>query len=197
MEVVAAPSFDADAADILRTRWANLRMLETGPLAPLPAGEMEWRSLPGPGGGWLAQERDVHLVAPASYEHRAGPAPTKEVLAIAGVLETVCRALLSNAVCLGGTSETGGVRLFGAGAGQMDRLTSCRLACEKAGTRSAGAVAFSDAFFPFADGPAMLIDAGVKTIVHPGGSKRDQETFDLCNARGVTCLLTGVRHFRH
>jgi phosphoribosylaminoimidazolecarboxamide formyltransferase/IMP cyclohydrolase len=197
MEVVAAPAFDADAAEMLKARWANLRMLETGPLAPLAAGEMEWRSLPGPGGGWLAQERDVHLVAPGSYEHRAGPAPTNESLAAARVLEAVCRSLLSNAVCLGGASETGGVRLYGAGAGQMDRLTSCRLACEKAGAKSAGAVAYSDAFFPFPDGPAMLIDAGVRTIVHPGGSKRDQETFDLCNARGVTCLLSGVRHFRH
>jgi phosphoribosylaminoimidazolecarboxamide formyltransferase/IMP cyclohydrolase len=79
----------------------------------------------------------------------------------------------------------------------MDRLTSCRLACEKAGPLASGSVAYSDAFFPFPDGPKILIDSGVKTILHPGGSKRDQETFDLCNQRGVTCLLTGVRHFRH
>jgi phosphoribosylaminoimidazolecarboxamide formyltransferase / IMP cyclohydrolase len=197
MEVIVAPAFAPDAADALKARWANLRLLDTGPLAPLAAGEMEWRSLPGAGGGWLAQERDTLLVPSAKYEHKAGPAPTPEALAIAAFLEPVCRALLSNAVCLGGRSETGGVRLFGAGAGQMDRLTSCRLACEKAGPLAKGAVAYSDAFFPFPDGPQILIDAGVKTILHPGGSKRDQETFDLCHARGVTCLLTGARHFRH
>jgi phosphoribosylaminoimidazolecarboxamide formyltransferase/IMP cyclohydrolase len=85
----------------------------------------------------------------------------------------------------------------------MDRVASCRNAVEKAraalGAMPAGqhAVAASDAFFPFSDGPTLLADAGVRCIVHPGGSKRDQDTFDLCNARGVTCLLTGTRHFRH
>ena len=67
----------------------------------------------------------------------------------------------------------------------------------KAGELAKGAIAVSDAFFPFPDGPQILIDAGVKTIVHPGGSKRDDETFALCNQHGVTCLTTGVRHFRH
>ncbi len=196
MEVIVAPAFATDAADALKARWANLRLLETGPLAPLATGEMEWRSLPGAGGGWLAQERDTTLVPTANYEHAAGPAPTAATLSAAAFLEAVCRSLLSNAICLGGPSDSG-VRLFGAGAGQMDRLTSCRLACEKAGPLAAGSIAYSDAFFPFPDGPKILIDAGVKTILHPGGSKRDQETFDLCNARGVTCLLTKVRHFRH
>ena len=196
MEVIVAPAFAADAADALKARWANLRLLETGPLAPLAAGELEWRSLPGAGGGWLAQERDTTLVPTSNYEHAAGPAPTAATLAAASFLEAVCRSLLSNAVCLGGPCDSG-VRLFGAGAGQMDRLTSCRLACEKAGPLAAGSIAYSDAFFPFPDGPKILIDAGIKTILHPGGSKRDQETFDLCNVRGVTCLLTKVRHFRH
>lgn len=197
LEVIVAPSFAADAAEKLKGRWANLRMLEVGAIGPHGAGEMEWRSLPGAGGGWLAQSRDTLLVDSAKYEHKAGPKPSAETLAQAGVLEAVCRSLLSNAVCLGGRSESGGVRLFGAGAGQMDRVTSCRLACEKAAGLAAGSVAYSDAFFPFPDGPTILIDAGVKTILHPGGSKRDQETFDLCEKRGVTCLLTGVRHFRH
>jgi phosphoribosylaminoimidazolecarboxamide formyltransferase/IMP cyclohydrolase len=82
----------------------------------------------------------------------------------------------------------------------MDRVASCRIAVGKAGGeggRCRGTVAAGDAFFPFPDGPRVLIDAGVKVIVHPGGSKRDAETFDLCNRAGVTCLVTGVRHFRH
>ncbi|HLO41883.1 MAG TPA: hypothetical protein VK176_12735, partial [Phycisphaerales bacterium] len=126
---------------------------------------------------------------------------TIEQLAAAKFLEPVCRALTSNTVCIGGVSpgrdEPRAMRLFGAGAGQMDRVASCRLAVEKAGAHAHGAVAYSDAFFPFSDGPKILVDAGVRCIVHTGGSKRDQETFDLCNERGVTCLVTGLRHFRH
>ena len=76
-------------------------------------------------------------------------------------------------------------------------VTACRIAVEKSSHHAVGAVAFSDAFFPFADGPEILINAGVTCLVHPGGSKRDSETFDLCNSRGVTCLVTGTRHFRH
>jgi phosphoribosylaminoimidazolecarboxamide formyltransferase/IMP cyclohydrolase len=84
----------------------------------------------------------------------------------------------------------------------MDRLASCGIAVEKAkGALGASGnsvpVAGSDAFFPFADGPARLIDAGVRCIVHPGGSKRDADTAALCQERGVTCLLSGSRHFRH
>ena len=83
----------------------------------------------------------------------------------------------------------------------MDRVASCRNAVEKTISRIADApgiaVAASDAFFPFDDGPRLLIDAGVRCIVHPGGSKRDDDTFALCAERGVTCLVTGVRRFRH
>jgi len=67
----------------------------------------------------------------------------------------------------------------------------------KAGELARGACVFSDAFFPFADGPTILADAGVKCIMHPGGSKRDQETFDLCTQRGISCVISGLRHFRH
>ena len=104
--------------------------------------------------------------------------------------------LKSNAVCIGRDGQ-----LLGSGAGQMDRVASCRYAVEKSGGRvreGAGvAVAASDAFFPFSDGPSLLIEAGVKCIVHPGGSKRDEDTLKLCNDHGVTCLLTGIRRFRH
>ncbi|NNM24665.1 MAG: bifunctional phosphoribosylaminoimidazolecarboxamide formyltransferase/IMP cyclohydrolase, partial [Phycisphaerales bacterium] len=77
---------------------------------------------------------------------------------------------------------------------------AARVAVEKAGPRLAEAawpVAASDAFFPFADGPRLLADAGVRCIVQPGGSRRDDETIALCDERSITCLLTGVRHFRH
>jgi phosphoribosylaminoimidazolecarboxamide formyltransferase/IMP cyclohydrolase len=201
LEVVIAPGYAPRALEVLQARWKNARLLAVGALGA-PAAGLSWRSVPG---GMLAQDRDVHAIDPAKFVHAAGPAPDAAMLADAGVLFTVAKHLKSNAVCIGADGM-----LFGAGAGQMDRVASCRNAVEKArgkmagsgagtGARGAGfaAVAASDAFFPFADGPTLLADAGVRCIVHPGGSKRDQDTLDLCDARGVTCLLTGTRHFRH
>jgi phosphoribosylaminoimidazolecarboxamide formyltransferase/IMP cyclohydrolase len=194
-EVVVAERFDPDALDALRTRWFNMRILEVGRIEQLRGLELEQRSIPG---GLLIQDRDALLAAPTEFQHRAGPEINAESLRIAQFMEVVTRNVMSNAVALGGVDpKTGVTRLFGAGAGQMDRLTSCRLAVQKAGELAKGAVAFSDAFFPFPDGPKILIDAGVRVIVHSGGSKRDQETFDMCNKLGVTCVTTGIRHFRH
>jgi len=198
-EVVIAPRYTPEALTMLRARWAHVRLMAVGeidaasPGAPAGPAAVDYRTIPG---GLLAQERNVRLARAAEFTHRAGPAPTPETLRVAAFLEAAAKFLFSNAIALGGPDGPA-MRLLGAGAGQMDRLTSCRLAVEKAGPRAQGAVAFSDAFFPFADGPEVLIDAGVTTIVHAGGSKRDQETLDLCDRRGVTCLTTGLRHFRH
>lgn len=195
LEVVAAPTFAPDAVAILKERSANIRLLATGP-APTAGVARQLRSIPG---GMLVQDADRRLTPPAEFVHRAGPKPTPAQIDAARFMEPVTRQLLSNAVAIGGGSPdaAGALRLFGAGAGQMDRVASCRIAVQKAGANAQNAVAFSDAFFPFPDGPTILIDAGVKVLVHPGGSKRDAETFDLCEARGVTCLTTGIRHFRH
>ncbi|MDF2917867.1 MAG: bifunctional phosphoribosylaminoimidazolecarboxamide formyltransferase/IMP cyclohydrolase, partial [Microbacterium sp.] len=103
-----------------------------------------------------------------------------------------CRAVKSNAIVLAQGSATVGI-----GMGQVNRVDSCRLAVERAGERAAGSVAASDAFFPFADGPQVLIDAGIKTIIQPGGSVRDQEVIDAAQAAGVTMFFTGERHFFH
>ncbi len=204
LEVVVAGSFDPEALDVLRARSENIRLLEVGTRShagssgePFTA-RFTMRSLPG---GMLVQERDVLSPAPASWVRAAGPEPTPERLHAAGVLEAVVAAMSSNAVGLGGsvTTELGttAVRLFGGGLGQVDRVTACRLAVLKAGDLARDAIALSDAFFPFDDGPRLLIDAGVTMIVHPGGSKRDQDTISLCERHGVTCMLTGVRRFRH
>ena len=194
-EVVVAPGFTHEALERLQARSAGVRLLSAPREAFEPCGSLDVRSVPG---GFLAQTQDTRLAAPEDFRHAAGPAPSAAVLEIARFLEPVCRALMSNAVCIGGGSRGGGaLRLFGAGAGQMDRVTASRLAAEKAGELARGAVAYSDAFFPFDDGPRVLIDAGVTCLVHPGGSKRDQDTFALCEQRGVTCLVTGIRHFRH
>lgn len=194
-EVVVAPEFDDDALNLLRQRWTNVRLLAVGQRTDAAGAsrKLEYRSVPG---GMLVQERDTLAADPGTWEHRAGPSPTGAQLEAAAALETLCKFVGSNAVVIGGPDGSG-VRLMGIGSGQVDRVSACRLAAEKAGRGAAGAIAVGDAFFPFRDGPAVLIDAGVRMIVHPGGSKRDQETFDLCAERAVTCMTTGVRHFRH
>lgn len=197
-EVVVAPSFTDDALELLRARWTNVRLLAVGSGRASDARKLDYRSVPG---GMIVQDRNLRRVDPSTWQHVAGPQPTAERLAAACVLESLGRFVSSNAVVVGGIDGRGkNVRLFGVGSGQVDRVSACRLAVAKAGEltrKNGGAIAVGDAFFPFPDGPKVLIDAGVTMIVHPGGSKRDQETVDLCNEHGVTCLLTGARHFRH
>jgi len=192
-EVIVAPGYDDEALATLRARWKNVRLLAVGELdAAVAPTETESRSIPG---GVLVQERDTAIAQPEAWKHAAGPAPRDRMLDDAVFAWTVVKHLRSNAVAI-----AAGGRLLGGGCGLVDRVSACRLAIEKAGEKLAqhdGVVAASDAFFPFADGPKLLIEAGVTCIVHPGGSKRDQETFDACNDAGVTCMLTGIRHFKH
>jgi phosphoribosylaminoimidazolecarboxamide formyltransferase/IMP cyclohydrolase len=192
-EVIVAPAHEPAALERLRSRWSNVRLLATGERRGSASRKLDYRSVPG---GMLVQDRNTRLSAPEQWTHRAGPKPTKAQLRCAGVLEMACKYVASNAIVVGGEDE-GAMRIFGVGAGQVDRVTACRLAVEKAGDLAKGAIAVGDAFFPFDDGPRVLVDAGVSLIVHPGGSKRDEDTFRLCEERGVTCLVTGVRHFRH
>jgi phosphoribosylaminoimidazolecarboxamide formyltransferase/IMP cyclohydrolase len=118
--------------------------------------------------------------------------PTGEELADLKVAWLACKHVKSNAVVL----ARGGMML-GSGAGQQDRVNACRIAVAKAGERAKGSVAASDAFFPFPDGPQLLLDAGVTALIHPGGSVKDQQTLDVVNKCGASMILTGERHFRH
>jgi phosphoribosylaminoimidazolecarboxamide formyltransferase/IMP cyclohydrolase len=198
LEVIIAPDFLPEALEKLRARWANVRLLAVGQIDPAGRAEpYEWKSIPG---GLLMQERDTRYSAPEQRKVAAGPAPTDAMMNAALFLEVVGRFLFSNAIVIGGPSPVRGpgvLRMFGAGAGQMDRVTSCRLAAAKAGELARGAAVFSDAFFPFDDGPSILADAGVSLIMHPGGSKRDGDTFALCDRRGISCVTNELRHFRH
>src|SRR4029077_19922384 len=103
-----------------------------------------------------------------------------------------CKHVKSNAVVV---AKDG--MMLGSGAGQQDRVNACRIAIAKAGDRVKGSVGASDAFFPFPDGPQLLLDAGVTALVQPGGAMRDQETIDAINKVGAAMILTGQRHFRH
>jgi phosphoribosylaminoimidazolecarboxamide formyltransferase / IMP cyclohydrolase len=193
-EVIVAPSFTDGALAILKERSVNLRLLATGSLDTPTAAGIQIRTLPG---GSLAQTTDDLIAVTSTWNHAAGPVPSDSLVRAAAILDSVSRSLTSNAIAIGQCHADGSVMLVGAGAGQMDRVASCRIAVEKAGDRARGGVAVSDAFFPFTDGPEILADAGIALIVHPGGSKRDEETFELCRQRGISCMTTGVRRFRH
>ena len=187
-EVVAAPGYDDGAVEILR-RKKNIRILV---VEPYRAGGVETRGIDG---GLLMQSRDTvdaeHDSA-ANWQLVTGERAPADVLADLEFAWKACRSVKSNAILL----ASGGASV-GVGMGQVNRVDSCRLAVERAGDRATGSVAASDAFFPFADGPQILIDAGVRAIVQPGGSVRDAEVIEAAKAAGVTMYLTGARHFFH
>jgi phosphoribosylaminoimidazolecarboxamide formyltransferase/IMP cyclohydrolase len=191
LEVIVAPAFSDVAVEHLGARWKNVRLLQIADFDDQDRGDLEYRSIPG---GLLVQDRDVLQFDPAKWTHAAGPVPDDALLQTAAIAWTVVASLKSNAIAIAGDG-----RLLGAGCGQVDRLSAARHAVERAGDAIAKchSVAASDAFFPFSDGPQVLIDGGVSCIVQPGGSKRDDETLALCDSRGITCLLTGMRHFKH
>ncbi len=116
----------------------------------------------------------------------------KRLLADLAFAWRACRAVKSNAILLADDGASVGI-----GMGQVNRVDSSRLAVERAGDRAAGSVAASDAFFPFADGPEILFNAGIKAVVQPGGSVRDADVIAAAEAAGVTMYFTGTRHFFH
>ncbi len=187
-EVVAAPAYSAEAIEILSVK-KNLRILEVTH-APL-GGEARRIS-----GGLLVQAADA-IDAPgdpaSTWSQVAGDPVSAETLADLEFAWRSCRSVKSNAILLAKDGAAVGV-----GMGQVNRVDSCRLAVERAGAeRAAGSVGASDAFFPFADGLQVLIDAGVTAVVSPGGSIRDGEVIDAANAAGIALFHTGTRHFFH
>ncbi len=188
-EVIVAPAYDEGAVEVLQAK-KNIRILVCGPDAGLHGVETRPVS-----GGLLMQVVD-HVTAegddPSTWTLAAGEAASPEVLADLAFAWKACRAVKSNAILLAKDGASVGI-----GMGQVNRVDSCRLAVSRAGERAAGSVAASDAFFPFEDGPQILIDAGVSAIVQPGGSVRDELTIEAAKAAGVTMYFTGTRHFFH
>ncbi|MFE5311156.1 bifunctional phosphoribosylaminoimidazolecarboxamide formyltransferase/IMP cyclohydrolase [Isoptericola sp. NPDC056605] len=193
-EVVVAPGFEPEALEILQAK-KNVRLLvvDTPPHAVA-----ENRPI---SGGMLVQEVDRFQAEgddSASWTLAAGEAADEATLADLAFAWKAVRAAKSNAILL----ASGGAAV-GIGMGQVNRVDSCRLSVERANTladgqeRARGAVAASDAFFPFADGLQVLLDAGVRAVVQPGGSIRDAEVIEAAQAAGVTMYLTGTRHFAH
>jgi phosphoribosylaminoimidazolecarboxamide formyltransferase / IMP cyclohydrolase len=187
-EVVVAPDFEPEALEIL-SRKKNIRLLRSAAATP---GGVETRAV---SGGLLMQHSDAIDAAgddPSTWQLVAGEPVSDSDLADLSFAWRAIRAVKSNAILLASAGATVGV-----GMGQVNRVDSAKLAVARAGDRAAGSVAASDAFFPFADGLQVLLDAGVKAVVEPGGSVRDEEVIAAAKAAGVALYFTGTRHFFH
>jgi phosphoribosylaminoimidazolecarboxamide formyltransferase/IMP cyclohydrolase len=189
LEVIVAPAYSAEALDLLRTRWKNVRLLEVGAIGEFDRSELHMHKIVG---GYLVQERDLLGVDELLWKVASQREPTAREWQDLKFAWLVCKHVKSNAIAI---AKDG--MLLGAGAGQMDRPSAARLAIGKAGERVRGSVAASDAFFPFPDGPQLLLEAGVTAIIHPGGSLKDSETIELVNKMNAALVLTGQRHFKH
>jgi phosphoribosylaminoimidazolecarboxamide formyltransferase/IMP cyclohydrolase len=189
-EVIVAPDYEPGAVEVLQGK-KNIRILRVP--ADVQAEPVELRAV---SGGILLQRAD-HVDAegddPSTWTLIAGEPADDATLADLAFAWTACRAVKSNAILLAKDGASVGV-----GMGQVNRVDSCKLAVERAGAeRASGAVAASDAFFPFPDGPEILFAAGVSAIVQPGGSIRDDAVIEAAQAAGVTMYATGTRHFFH
>jgi phosphoribosylaminoimidazolecarboxamide formyltransferase / IMP cyclohydrolase len=191
VEVIAAPSVSAAAVAVLAGK-SNVRVLSTGPLnKPCPS-ELEYRSVVG---GLLVQSRDTALAQPDSFKVVTQLKPTPTQYADLWFAWRVCKYVKSNAIVFAREGMT-----IGVGAGQMSRVYSTRVAALKAkdeGLTVEGSSMASDAFFPFRDGIDVAAEYGIKAIVQPGGSKRDEEVIAAADEHGMTMVFTGMRHFRH
>ena len=197
-EVIIAPDMDDEAREIFAKK-KNLRVLLTRHMADPALAEKIVRSV---AGGYLVQTRDNVVLDKAQLKCVTKKQPNAQEMKDMLFAFTVAKHVKSNTIVYAKNEATVGV-----GAGQMSRVDSARTAAHKARdaakaaglseTLTLGSVAASDAFFPFADGLEVLIEAGVTAVIQPGGSMRDQEVIDAADKAGLAMLFTGMRHFRH
>ena len=187
MEVVIAPSFTPEALEILGKK-KNLRLLEAGELTPRDK-RLAYKSV---SGGMLVQELDVAQLDSADIKIVTKTQPDAEDMKALLFAWKICKWVKSNAIVY-----TDKKRTLGVGAGQMSRIDAANFGLQKAGGKVEGGYLASDAFFPFRDVVDMAAKAGVKAIIQPGGSIRDQESIDAADEHGIVMVFTGTRHFRH
>ena len=189
VEAIIAPGYDLDALEIL-SRKKNLRIMEQPSFYPTGVEKsLQFRSVPG---GMLVQRCDFGLVPTKDYQFPTEARPSATQLESLAFADKVAKHVKSNAIVL-----VQGKTLVGAGAGQMSRFDSCKLAAEKAGKRAKGAVLASDAMFPSRDGLDAAVQTGAVAIIQPGGSIRDDEVVLAANEYKVPMVFTGMRHFLH
>lgn len=187
VEAIIAPEFSPEALSMYEAK-PNARLLETGGVNP--AGHsVEYRAVEG---GLLCQESDAVLEDPASFEVATDRKPTDSEMADLIFAWKACKSVKSNAILIAKDLVN-----LGEGGGQPNRVNSARIAVAQAGEKAKGAVAASDAFFPFRDGLDVLAEAGVTAIIQPGGSIRDSEVIEAANEHGIAMVFTAHRHFRH
>ncbi|MGM0507544.1 MAG: bifunctional phosphoribosylaminoimidazolecarboxamide formyltransferase/IMP cyclohydrolase [Fusobacteriota bacterium] len=188
-EIVIAPSYSEEALDELKTK-KNKRILKINDLKRLDStGKYDYKKVVG---GLLVQERDIKDVSKEDFKVVTEKKPTSEELDELYFAWKICAKVKSNAILL-----TNGTKTVGVGAGQMSRVDSSEIAVKKAGEKAKGSVLASDAFFPFRDGVDAAAKAGVKAIIQPGGSIRDEEVIQAANEHGIPMVFTGMRHFKH
>jgi phosphoribosylaminoimidazolecarboxamide formyltransferase/IMP cyclohydrolase len=193
-EVIIAPEFDKDAIEIIRTlkSWGSrVRLLETGPLdrANIDCGEFDARCIIG---GMLLQKRDLVGWEPDVLTYPTKAKPTKEQLEDLRIAWLVGKHTKSNTIVL-----VKNRRVWGVGAGQMNRVESGLISFKRAGDEAEGCAMASDAFFPFPDNVENAARVGVAAIVQPGGSKKDDEVIAAADKHGIAMVFTGKRHFKH
>ncbi len=191
VEVLIAPSF-SDAALAAAGERKNLRLLATGTWPQAAHAQMDYRRVTG---GLLVQDRDIRIVEEAELEFPTRRKPEARELRDLMFAWRVARFVKSNAIVYAANGQT-----LGIGAGQMSRVDSARIAAikaEQAELSLENAVMASDAFFPFRDGIDAAAEKGVRAVIQPGGSRRDQEVIEAADEHGMTMAFTGMRHFRH
>jgi phosphoribosylaminoimidazolecarboxamide formyltransferase / IMP cyclohydrolase len=191
LEVIVAPKYAPEALELLKARWKNVRLLAADGLLRHGRDAHATR-VQAITGGFLMQAEDRVGIVDSEWKVVSKRAPSKEELDDLRLAWLAVKHVKSNAITIAKAGATVGI-----GGGQVDRVGAARIAIEKAGDRAKGAVAASDAFFPFPDGPELLLTAGVTAIVQPGGSQRDQLTIDAVDKAGAAMVFTGRRHFRH
>ncbi|MDO4667960.1 MAG: bifunctional phosphoribosylaminoimidazolecarboxamide formyltransferase/IMP cyclohydrolase [Streptococcus sp.] len=190
LEIIIAPSYSAEALTILTTKKKNLRILEL-PFDAQDASEIE-AEYTGVVGGLLVQNQDVIEESSEKWEIVTKRQPSEVEQTALEFAWKAIKYVKSNGIIITNDHMT-----LGVGPGQTNRVASVRIAIEQAKDRLDGAVLASDAFFPFADNVEEIAKAGIKAIIQPGGSVRDQESIDVADKYGIAMVFTGVRHFRH
>jgi len=191
LEIILAPDFTEEALAVLMEK-KNLRLLRIPTLnQPEQKADNLFRIAPVAGGA-LVQDYDLKQLQDEEIRVVTERQPSAEELAQLKFAWKVVKHVKSNAIVLAKDNMT-----IGVGAGQMNRVGAAKIALEQAGDKAAGAVLASDAFFPMPDTVEAAAQAGVKAIIQPGGSVRDQESIDACNRFGITMIFTGTRHFKH
>jgi phosphoribosylaminoimidazolecarboxamide formyltransferase / IMP cyclohydrolase len=189
-EVVVAPSYEADALELLKTK-KNLRVLQAQSDSEIES-LLEFKQI---SGGFLVQDKDLHQLSEADLQSVTEKRPTANEIKALMLAWSVCKHVKSNAIVFANDTQT-----LGVGAGQMNRVDSVRIAAmraERFNLPLKGSVLASDAFFPFRDNIDEAAKYGVSAIIQPGGSVRDEECIAAANEHGISMVFTGIRHFKH